>query len=82
MTNTDTVLLIILTTLLSILILASLVVIGLVIKLILSVKRAVHKAETVIDSVESASEVFKDTSGRLALLKLIRNIVKLTKGKK
>jgi hypothetical protein len=69
MSTTDNVLLIIITTLLSIVVVAF--------KLLSSVRRVVSKAETVIDSVESAAEVFSDTKGNLAVFKLIRNIVKL-----
>ncbi len=42
-------------------------------------KKVVKKAENVVDSVEAAADVFKDTQGRLALLKLIKNIIKLAK---
>lgn len=77
MSTTDTVLLIILTSLLSLFfILCIALVIGLI-KLLSSVKRVVGKAEDVIDSVESAAEVLKDTQGRLAFFKLVRNIVKI-----
>jgi hypothetical protein len=83
MTTTDNALLIIITTLLSLLLLASLMVTVIVYKLLSSVKRVVAKAEGVIDSVESATEVLKDSKGNLALFKLIRNIIKLVqKGRK
>jgi uncharacterized protein YoxC len=79
MTTTDTVLLIILTSLLSVFfILCIALVIGLL-KLLANVRRVVDKAEEVVGSVESAAEVLKDTQGRLALFKLVRNIVKLMK---
>jgi len=77
MSTTDTVLLIILTSILSLFFLAGLVLVVVAIKLVASAKRVVAKAEGVVDSVESAAEVIKDTSGRLAFLKLIRNIIKL-----
>lgn len=77
MTTTDTVLLIIVTTLLSLLLLAAIVLTVVLVKLAASVRRVVAKAENVVDSVESAAEVFKDTQGRLAFIKLIRNIIKL-----
>jgi|GEM_PF-623589 hypothetical protein len=79
MTTTDTVLLSIITAILSIFFLLGIVVLIALLKLIASVKRAVARAEDVIDSVESAAEVLRDTEGRLALFKLIRNIVKMTK---
>jgi hypothetical protein len=79
MTTTDTVLLSIVTALLSILILLGIAVAVAALRLIFAARRAVKKAELVIDSVESAAEVFKNTEGRLALFKLIRNIVQVTK---
>jgi len=83
MTTTDSVFLIILTSLLSLFTILGIVVMILVIKLIKNVKNVVAKAEGVIDSVESAAEVLKDTSGRMAAFKLVRNIIKLAqKGRK
>lgn len=79
MTTTDTVLLYILTIILSIFFLLGIIVLIALLRLIASVKRAVVRAEDVIDSVESAAEIFKNTEGRMALFKLIRNIVKVTK---
>ena len=77
MTTTDTVLLIILTALLSVFFVLMIAAVVVILKLLASVKRVVAKAEDVVDSVESAAEVLKDTQGRLAFLKLVRNIVKL-----
>lgn len=79
MTTTDTVLLYIITIVLSIFFLVGIAVLIAILKLIKSVKRVVLRAEDVIDSVESATEIFKNTEGRLALFKLIRNIIKVTK---
>ncbi len=79
MTTTDNVLLIVLTSLLSILILIGIMIAISAFNLIISVRRVVAKAETVVDSVESAAEVLSDAKGRLALFKLIRNIVRITK---
>jgi uncharacterized protein (UPF0335 family) len=77
MNTVDTVLLIIVTSLLGILLLVAIAVAVAVYKLIATVKRVAEKAEDVVESVESAAEVFNDTKGNLAFLKLIRNIVKL-----
>ena len=77
MSTTDTVLVIILTSLLSIFFVLCIAVMVLVVKLLTSVRRVVMKAEDVVDSVESAAEVLRDTQGRLAFFKLVRNIVKL-----
>lgn len=77
MDTTETVLLIVVTSLLSLFFIMCIAVMVGVFKLVTVVRRVVDKAEDVIDSVESAAEVLKDTSGRLAFLKLLRNIMKL-----
>ncbi len=81
MTTTDTVLLIIVTSLLSLLLLAAIALTVILIKLAATVRRVVGKAENVVDSVESAAEVLKDTQGRLAFVKLVHNIIKLAQRK-
>jgi hypothetical protein len=80
MSTTDNVLLIIITSLLSLLLLATIAVVVIIFKLLSSIRKVVIKAESVIDSVESAADVIKDTQGRLALFKLIRNIMKMVQG--
>lgn len=77
MTTTDTVLLIILISLLSVFFILCIALVICLLKLLADVRRVVDKAEEVVGSVESAAEVFKDTQGRLAFFKLVRNIVKL-----
>ena len=79
MTTTDTVLLYIVTILLSLLFLFGIFVLIAIQRLIATVQRAVQHAEDVIDSVGSAAEIFKNTEGRLAVFKLIRNIIKMSK---
>lgn len=79
MSNTDTILFIVATSLLSLVFLAWIILTIAAVKLINSLRRMVEKAEEVVDSVETATEIFKDTEGRLALFKLIRNIIKLAK---
>lgn len=77
MSNTDNVLLIILTSLLSVFFVLGIGLLVVIIKLAATVRRVVEKAEDVVDSVEAAAEVLKETRGRLAFFKLVRNIVKL-----
>ena len=76
-TTTDSIFLIILSCLLSLFTLLGIVLLLVIIKLVGQVKRVVAKAEDVVDSVESAAEVLKDTQGKLAFFKLVRNIIKL-----
>jgi hypothetical protein len=83
MTTTDTVLLIVLTSLLSIFTLLGIALMIIAINAMQSVKRVIAKAEDVVDSAEAVTDVFKDAQGRMALFKLIRNIFKLAnKGRK
>lgn len=77
MTTTDTVLVIILTVLLSIFFILCIAAVAMTLKILVIVRRIVEKAEEVADSVESAAEVFRDTQGRLAFFKLVRNIIKM-----
>lgn len=81
MDTTDRVLIIILCVLLSIFFMLCIAVMVGVLKLVQSLRELVTKAEEVVENVESAAEVLKDTSGRLALFKLVRNIMKMVQGK-
>lgn len=77
MDTTNQVLLIVVTVLLSIFITVCIAVTVGILKLVSALRELVEKAEGVVDSVESAAEVFKDTTGKLALFKVIRNIIKM-----
>jgi hypothetical protein len=77
MTTTDTVLVIILTALLSIFFILCIAAVIVTLKILASVRRVLAKAEDVVDSVESAAEVLRDTQGKLAFFKLVSNIIKL-----
>jgi hypothetical protein len=77
MTTTDTVLVITLTVLLSIFIILCIAAMAMTLKILAIVRRIVEKAEDVADSMESAAEVFRDTQGRLAFFKLVRNIIRM-----
>jgi len=46
------------------------------------VRRITRKAEKVIDSAESVSEIFRQATGPLAIIKILRNIVKPLKARK
>lgn len=81
MTTTDTTLLIILTSLLSLFFILCIILVAVSIKLLNGVRRVVTKAENVVESVEEAAEVFKNTQGKLAVIKVIRNIIKMAQRK-
>ena len=78
MTTTDQVLLIILTSLLSVFFILCIASVFVVIKLLGELRKIVAKAEDVVDSVESATEVLRHTGDRVALFKLIKTIFKLS----
>lgn len=84
MTTTDQVFIIILCVLLSIFFLMCIAVVAVILKLLNSVRQVVEKAEGAVESVENAAEILRDTTGRLAFFKLVRNIIKLAQnqGKK
>lgn len=81
MSTTDEVLVIILITLLSVFFLLCIIAMTLIIKLINSLREIVGKADEVIDSVESAAETFKNTQGKMAIFKLINNVIKMSTSK-
>jgi len=51
------------------------VLIAILIKIANRVKVIVDKADHVVDSVENAAEMFKETQGKLAIVRLIKNII-------
>ena len=82
MSTTDEVLVIILITLLSVFFLLCIIAMTVIIKLINSLLEIGDKADEVMDAVESAAATFKNTQGKMAIFKLINNVVKMsTKGK-
>ncbi len=82
MNNTDHVLLIVLTSLLSFFFILCIAAVVVLIKLLSSIRKAVAKADSVIDSVESAADAFKNVGGKLSLLTLIKNVFDMTHRKK
>lgn len=80
MTTLETVLLVVVAVLLSIFIIVCIAAVTTLFKLLQSLRHVVEKAEEVADSVEAAAEMFRDTSGRLAIVKLLRNIVQIMNG--
>jgi hypothetical protein len=50
-------------------------------QIVKQLKRVLVKAEEVVDSVESAAEVLRDTSGKFAFFKLVNNVMKMANGK-
>jgi hypothetical protein len=78
MENAQSILVIIVSSLLSLVLILGIVVLVMIIKLAKAVRTVVAKAEHVVDSAEAATEVLKNASGPLAFLKLVRNIMKMS----
>lgn len=84
--NAASILVIIISVLLGLVLLLVIVGVIAIMRLIKSVKRIVAKAEDVVDSAEAVGYAFKNVSGPMGALKLIKNIMDLVseskKGKK
>jgi hypothetical protein len=79
MENAESILVIINSTFLAIFLIAGIVLFLLAIKLVKQLKLIAAKAEKAVESVEHAGEFFKNTSGPLALVSFVRNIIKHSK---
>lgn len=82
MTDSQEILIIILVILLSVFFTLCIVAIVILIKLLSGLRLIVSKAEEAIDSVESAAEAIKNTQGKLAIIRLVNNIFKMTLNKR
>ena len=69
------ILVIIVSSVLTIFLVAGIVVSVLAAKLLKEIRQLVGRAEQLADSAAQLGELFKDASGPLALIKLIRNII-------
>lgn len=52
-----------------------------VLNILNSLKRVTNKAESVIDDVESVTDILTESTGKLTLMKLISNVIKVSSGK-
>jgi len=77
MENAQSILVIIVSALLSLFLILGIIMLVFAIKLVKTVRTVVKKAEQVIDSAEAATEMLKNAGGPLAVLKVIRNIMKM-----
>lgn len=82
MGTAESILIIILASTLSIFLITSIVVLVYMVKILKSVKRITSSAERVVDSAEAVGDVFKDASGKLAIFRLVRNIIDKAQVKK
>lgn len=82
MTTTDSVFLIILTSILSLFFLLGIVVLVMVLRVLASIKGVLARADHVVDSVEAAADVLKDAGGKLAVFKVLKNIIDLVNHRK
>ena len=82
MEDAQTILVIINSVVLTVFLILGIVTMVLAIRVFASLKRVAQKAESVVDSAEAATEAFKNASGSLAFMKIIKNLVELVQRKK
>jgi hypothetical protein len=75
--NAASILVIIISVLLGLLLLFLIIAVAMVIRLLRTVKRVAAKAEEVVDSAEAVTMAFKNVSGPMGALKLVKNLVEL-----
>jgi preprotein translocase subunit SecG len=79
MATAESILVIITSSVLTIFLIVSIVLALLAMKLVKQLKVIADKAEHAVETVEHAGELFKNTSGPLALVKFARNMYKQSK---
>jgi hypothetical protein len=75
MNTAETILVIVTSSLLAISLLIGIVLLVLLVKLVATIRRIAKKADLIVDSAETAAEMFAKTAGPLSVLKVISNIV-------
>lgn len=76
MNSAESILVIIVSVTLTLFLVAGIIALVLVIKVLRALKRVIDQAERVVERAGDAAEVLRNTSGPLALFKVIRNIVR------
>jgi hypothetical protein len=76
MQNAESILVVILASVLIIFLIVGIVLLAMVAKLVQAMRRVVQRAEHVVESAGDAADLLKNASGPLALFKLVRNIMK------
>ena len=76
MQNAESILVIIVSTVLALFLLTAIIVLVLIAKLVQAIRRLVARAEDLVETAGEAAEMLRDASGPLALFKLVRNIMK------
>ena len=75
MQNAESILVILVSSTLTVFLIAGIVMLILAAKLLSAIIRIVAKTEHVVDSAEAAAQMLKDASGPLALFKVVRNML-------
>jgi hypothetical protein len=76
MHEAESVLVIIVSSVLTLFLVVSIIVLILIAKLISSIKHIVERAEAVVETAGEAAEMMRNASGPLALFKVVSNIIK------
>ena len=82
MHNAESILVIILSSVLTVFLVVAIILFIMVIKLAQQLKKIADKAEKAVESVEHAGEIFQNTAGPLGALKFMRNVYKQFNKKK
>jgi hypothetical protein len=82
MQHAESILVIIVSSLLSLVLIAAVVAIIIVVRLVSQLRKVVNKAEQAIDSAEAAASVIKNVGGPLSVLKILDNVISTVKHKK
>lgn len=77
MNTTFDVLVIVLSVLLGLFLILAIIAISFILKLVASIKRIVARGEQVIQSAESAAEMFKHAAGPLGAFKMLTHLVEM-----
>lgn len=76
MHNAESILVIIVSTVLTLFLVAGIILLVLIARLVSAVRQVVEKAEHFVESAEEAADVLRNASGPLAFFKLVRNMVR------
>ena len=75
MQNAESILVIIVSSVLTLFLITSIVVLIMIAKLVTAIKRMVDHAEQVVETAGEAAEMLRNASGPLALFKVLRNVM-------
>ena len=76
MHEAESILVIIVSSVLTLFLIISIIVLVMIAKLVSAIRRVVERAESVVETASEAAEMMRNASGPLALFKVVSNILK------